>query len=114
MTDVTIVQGEFGQAIDIFISDENTGEPLDLSPFVTTKNLDVKPTDYAAAVLANKSLTFKTDGTDGFVVWTIASGDWPATGATAGQYYGQVELVNGATSTRVTKQFDVTIETGVQ
>jgi len=113
VTDITIVQGEFGQAVDIFISDENTGEPLDVSGF-GVRNLDVKPTDYAAAVLANKGLTFKTDGTDGFVVWTIASSEWPATGATAGQYYAQVELVDGATSTRITKQFDVTIDTGVQ
>ena len=114
MTDISIVQGEFGQTIDIFISDENTGAHLDLSSFATTKNLDVKPTDYTATVLTNKSLSFKTDGTDGLLVWTIASGDWPATGATAGQYYGQVELVDGATIKRITKQFDVTVETGVQ
>jgi len=113
MTDVTIVQGEFGQAVDIFISDENTGEALDVSNF-GVRNLDVKPTDYTAAVLSDKGLTFKTDGTDGFVVWTLVSTEWPATGSTAGQYYGQVELVNGATSKRITMQFDITIEQGVQ
>ena len=86
-----------------------------MSAFDGTNVLDVKPSDYGAAVLANKTVSFKTDGKDGIVQWTIASGDWPATGATAGLYYGQVDLNDtGTTTKRITEQFEIKVERGVQ
>ena len=112
MADVLLVAGEDGFNVEITIFDGNTGAVKNLSGFTTLKNLDVKPTDYGAAVLANKALTFKSDGVNGILLWSI-SADWPATGATAGLYYGQVEL-NDGTANRITEQFEIKIERGVQ
>ena len=115
MADIILVAGEFGFNVEITIydGDDPTGGVKDLSTFTTRKNLDVKPSDYGAAVLANKALTFKTDGTDGILLWNILSGDWPATAGTAGLYYGQVDMAT-ASQTRITEQFELKIERGVQ
>jgi len=112
MADIRVVAGEFGFDIEILIHDSNKNI-LDISEFTTSKLLDVKPSDYGTAVLTNKALTFKTDGTDGILIWKILSGDWPATGATAGDvYYGQVHLESGSKK-RLTEQVDIFVERAI-
>ena len=58
MADVILVKGEFGFDVEITVYDGDTGAIKDLSGFDGTNVLDVKPTDYGASVLTNKTVTF--------------------------------------------------------
>jgi len=74
MARIVVRAGELGFDIDLPPFTDQNGDILDISSF-TTKNLDVKPSDYGSAVLTNKAVTFKNTGADGLLVWNITSGD---------------------------------------
>ena len=107
MADVTIVASEFFTYEFTLYDDSGV---MDISDF-TTRQLDIRPTDYASALLLDsKALTFTTDGTDGKLDWAVDPADFSA--QTAGLAYGQIHLTDG-TTIRKSIQFDIMIERNV-
>jgi len=97
-----VVVGQYGEAIILAIVDDN-GVAIDVSSYATAKTLTMRD-KYTLKVLSY-SLTFVTDGTNGQVKFTPASGDIDR----AGDWEGQIEL-DTASARAITQRFTIEVE----
>lgn len=97
-----IVAGQFGDAIQLVVVDED-GQPVDISGYNSTKTTalrsphTLKTNSYAT--------TFVTDGTNGQVQFTPATGEIDR----EGKWEGQIKLTS-ASATALTVVFQVIVE----
>jgi hypothetical protein len=71
MTLEYIVDGDFGQVIELTFIDVDTNSAADISGYNSTiEMVFTSPT----TVVTSKTATFKTDGSDGIIQWTTTDG----------------------------------------
>jgi len=67
-----IVADDYGQVITLTVLDTDTSAAADISGYATTIQIQLKdPTGN----IATETATYLTDGSDGKIVYTLASGD---------------------------------------
>ncbi len=82
MSLLNIINGDFGQVIELTFIDVDTDAPANISGYSTTQSmLFVSPT----GVATTKTAAFKTNGTDGVITYTLelsflTAGDWKVRG----------------------------------
>lgn len=84
MTLLGIVESDYGGIIELTVTDAGTA--VDISSYTTRQFKFLTP----SGTLKTKTATLKTDGTDGKLQYTLASGDIDAPGA----WYVQVYLAS--------------------
>jgi len=72
-----IVNGDYGQVIELTILDVDTNAAADVSGYTTAQVIIL--TDPAGAE-TTKTAAFKTTGADGIITYTLANGDIDAAG----------------------------------
>jgi hypothetical protein len=88
-----INKDDYGYTLELTVIDTDTDSAADVSGYTTSQSVVLKdPTDTEAT----KSASFKTDGSDGIVQYTVADGDIDA----AGVWHIRVKLVSGSATLR--------------
>jgi len=109
MADIDLVINEDGFNYEITVFSGNSA--FDLTAF-DTNTIDIRPTDFTGAlILDSKALTFKTDGSDGILVWPVVLGDFVT--QPAGPAYAQLTLIDSGVQTRKTDLMTVMIHRDV-
>ena len=99
-----IVKDDYGQDIELTFIDVDTDSAADISSYSTTIQMIFTKPDGTSGASETKTATFKTDGTDGVITYTVESSFLD----TAGQWQvrGQVKSAS-ATLTTVQHSFEV-------
>lgn len=72
-----IVNGDYGQAIELTFVDVDTSAAANISSYTTAKQMIFTS---PSGVATTKTAAFKTDGSDGIITYTLANGDINAAG----------------------------------
>lgn len=72
-----IVNGDYGQTIELTFVDVDTSTAADVSSYTTAQTMIL--TDPSGAE-TTKTAAFKTDGSDGIITYTLVNGDIDAAG----------------------------------
>lgn len=72
-----IVNGDYGQTVEITFIDVDTDAAADISSYTTAQQMIFTS---PSGVEATKTAGFKTDGTDGIITYALVSGDINAAG----------------------------------
>lgn len=67
-----IVNGDYGQSIELTFVDVDTGNAANISSYTTAKQMIFTSPSGTAST---KTAAFKTDGSDGIITYTLISGD---------------------------------------
>lgn len=97
-----MVVGQYGEAVQLTIADDD-GNAADISTY--TSSITVTLRDPKALKTLSYTATFVTNGTNGQIQFTPASGDIDRPGT----WEGQVKLAH-ATGAALTKVFEVVVE----
>jgi len=103
METIRIYKDTYGRDIEFTIQNPDTGAIVDVST-TTTKKIYVGRVGKTTKLVNGDNLTFKTDGTDGVLVWSPANGSL----ATAGYYDANIQLTY-ASGVEIIKSFDIHI-----
>jgi len=102
-----VVAMEFGETITLTIVDKS-GKAIDISSYDGTKEVTFRHKDGQTTV--TRTLSFLTDGSDGKVTFSFASGNI----VKAGEWRGQVKLRNaGETIISFSKTFTMIVEPNI-
>jgi hypothetical protein len=103
METIRIYKNLYGRNIEFTIQNPDTGAVVDISG-ASKKKIYVGRTGKTSKLVNGDNLSFKTDGTDGILIWSPASGSL----ATAGYYDANIVLTY-ASGKEIIKSFDVHI-----
>ncbi len=67
-----IVNGDYGQTVELTFVDVDTGNAANISSYTTAKQMIFTSPSGTAST---KTAAFKTDGSDGIITYTLISGD---------------------------------------
>jgi hypothetical protein len=94
---IRLVSGDAKPVIILTLSDESTGDPLDLSPASMSVSVRFRKKD-STTLIATINASNVGDGTDGKVQFDFSGG--VLTGATAGAYEGEVVVTTSGVGTQ--------------